>query len=739
MADKKKYRRARKDDVLMPHVADDTAAQAPAGELSDEEKRARDAVALLCRDLFGTNGGTATLVTTPPVTEQVGEEEPDGIVEEPEPQEEASLPAEDGTYDKQDGQEEEMLPVAEIMQEVAARERPGESGHDFRLLLDLEYEKELGDVIGFERIRTYHENNINGKKLQQACDTEYDKPDIDREAAINRDYKRAHTHCIVRLALSSLFFLLLLCYENASWMARLFGGPLDGTAYPVPYILIGMQLLLLDAALCYQPLWEGLRGILHFSPVDHSAHVGVLFIAFFYHALLIFVPHTQAPVLLLSPAALCLVLLTATELLNSYREEAAFAVISQRKQKYTVLPRVSVGSAQESARARLQTDVEKGETLYLRPFGFVRNYFKNTALHASRHRHLGAHFLLALGVGASLGLFALAGGAKTARVLGFISMTALLCAPVISAVLTSLPLFFSAVFCLKRDAAIIGESPLGTGNSGDTLVLPGNELFLSMERERFRLLELCDAHLVTVYLRALLEKIQSPLADSFGVDSDSRLSTAEVTISHIGDEGICAELSRRGCRIALGTAEYMSQRGMSVKSAAENAERPLYVAVDDRVCAVFYVRYVLSADVEPLFRDLHRAGLKVSVRSKDPCVREDVFVQLLGERAGKIRVLKPTASELDLRAERVDATVVALHSCKQLARTVLVCRRAGRVGVWGKLLQLFCAFGGAVLAGVLTYFDFLLPGALVMLWILFWCGIYTLLSYFYLRRPSEDI
>ena len=747
MADKKrKYRRAKKNDLLMPHVADDALKPSAPEELSLEEQRARDTVAELCRDLFGDNAQQATALMTAQAqaTDAEAGDYPEEEVEvEQEAEELPDETQEEDTYaDEEDAASEQPLPVGDPDEPLSLKEQLESSGEDFRLLLDMEYEKELGDAIGFERIRAYHERNINGKKSTRSSyeeSGEYERPNQSAEIAIARRYKRSHSRWAVRLALSVVFFALILCYENRTWMATLFGGAVDGSKYPVPYILVGLQLLVFDTVLCYRPLWEGVRHMLRFSPVDHSAHVGVLLITFFYHILLLFLPHTHAPTLLLSPAALCLVILSATELLNSYREALAFWVISRRQQKYAMLPRICVGAEQQSARVRLYEESDRADVWYLRPIGFVRNYFANTARHVSRHRSLGAHFLLILALGTALSLFAFAGGGDGAHVLGFSLMATLLCAPVISAILTSLPLFFSGVFTLKRKAAIIGELPLQKGSTGDVLVLPDNEIFLAMERERFRLLDLCDAHRVTVLLRALLEKIQSPLAASFAVDSDSRLSTAELTLSYIGSEGICADFPRMECRVALGTAEYMTERGMTFKPIQDSAERPLYVAVDDRVCAVFYVHYTLSADIEPLLKDLRRAGLKIAVRSKDPCVREDVFERLLRGRVGRIAVHKPCASELDLRTERVDATVVALHSCKQLARTVVVCRRVSRVGVWGKLLQFVSVCSGAVLATLLTFFDLLVSGAVITLWILFWCGVYALLSYFYLRPQTEDI
>ena len=53
MAEKKKYRRAKKNDILIPHVAEDVGERAPQEELSAQAQRANDAVDAIIRDLFG--------------------------------------------------------------------------------------------------------------------------------------------------------------------------------------------------------------------------------------------------------------------------------------------------------------------------------------------------------------------------------------------------------------------------------------------------------------------------------------------------------------------------------------------------------------------------------------------------------------------------------------------------------------------------------------------------------------
>ncbi len=730
MAKNKQYRRAKKKDLLMPCVPD--AESTLTGEQASETKQRADrTVDQLIESLFGQRskrGGVALsererTVQAEALHNRTQESVAEVVEEEPALQVLDVEPA--------------ALPALSFKEEIEA------SVADFRLLLDMEYEQELGDAIGFERIRAYHEKNMNGRRSsrrREAREDEFESQSQDAE--VRRRYAKERRNWLLRLAGSVCLLVLMLFYEDAALMTRLFDGPLDGARYPVPYILIGLQILLLDAWLCYRPLREGIVRLLQFSPVDHSAHAAIVLAAALYHVVILFLPIRQYPVLFLSPAALCVTLLAASELLNLFREGLAFDVVSARRQKYAILPRICVGGAQSSARARLEQGGEDGRVWYLRPVGFVRNYFANTRTRGASHRNLGAHFLLIGAIGTVLALFFYAGGAVPSQALAMLFAAVLLCAPAISSLLTALPMFFCACFCLRGKGAIIGEAPLEQCSGSDTLTLPDTDLFVTMSHEHFHLLDLCDAHRVTVLVRALLEKVQSPLSATFGVDPASRISTADLTLTHIDTDGVLATLREGAATVAIGTAGYMEQRGfvLPIGESARAADiHRLLVAVDGRVCATFSVRYTPAADLQALFCALLRDGVCVTVRSKDPCVREEIFAELFPRLKGRILVQKPSADELELRTDRVDSGVVSLGSCKELARTYMFCRRVRRAGLWGKFTQLLCLLSGGALAALLALRAYLLSGAWITLWMLSWCAIYAIICYFYLRRPTDDI
>ena len=114
-------------------------------------------------------------------------------------------------------------------------------------------------------------------------------------------------------------------------------------------------------------------------------------------------------------------------------------------------------------------------------------------------------------------------------------------------------------------------------------------------------------------------------------------------------------------------------------------------------------------------------------------------LRLFPHLAREVTVQKPSVDELELRTDRVDSCVVSLASCKELARTYMFCRRVRRAGFWGKMLQLLCVLAGGALSAWLAIKGQLLSGALITLWTLVWCGVYAVVSYFYLRRPTDDI
>lgn len=621
------------------------------------------------------------------------------------------------------------------------------SEEDFEFLLELDYEDELGNTIGFEKIRDYHELGMNGQEVSHRRRHKSGEPreyEVQgQDTSLRRTYVEKKRGYIVQLAIAVALTVILFVYERASWMAALFGGPFDGAAYPVSYILFGMQILLIGAVFCHRRLLDGFLRLVRFSPIDDSLCSVLLLVTFGYHIALLFLPHSGYPTLYLSPAAGCMALLALSDLLEWYRESLAFQVISSRKQKYALIPRVSVGGKQNNAREQLLETAREEKLWYVRPVGFVRNYFANTAKRVEHTHSLGAQLLLIASIGAALGLYVLASGGTVGEMLRTAFLTFLFCLPTVLLLITSLPMFLAACLRLKRRGAIVGEETVYSCGEPTALVMPDSETFSEMENEQFEFVGDADVHRVSVLVRALLEKVQSPLMHTVDVERSMRLDPAAITLTEIDTQGVAAVVGEEQTPMLMGSVEYLQKYGIRVRPRAgvsfgELRRRLLCVAIDHKVTALFLVRYRLTADMSTLLDELHAEDVRVLVRTRDPGVHNDLFVQLRPDSPDPVTVMKPTAAEMEIRTDRVDATVVALGSCKEAARTFVTCRRVRRAAMFGKLFQVGSIVVGAVLSALLTAFGKLgsVPSVLVTLWLLFFCGVHALTSFFYLREKD---
>ena len=621
------------------------------------------------------------------------------------------------------------------------------SDEDFRLLMGLDYENELGNAIGFEKIREFHEAGTRVKeqpKRRRNASGKVEFESLTQAPALRRGYTRQKRGHVVRLIVSLVLTLIICRYEGTNAFGAMFGGPFDGTVYPVSYILLGIQLLVLVAFFSRQRLIEGLSRLVHFSPIDYSLCEVMLIATLVYHVVLLFLPHTGRPALYLSPAAVSILLLALADLFNWWRESMAFVVVSSAKQKYALIPRVSVGGREGNALVDLEEGGESNSLWYAHSVGFVRNYMANTEKRLAHSRTLGAQLLLIFSVGCAVGLFVGASGGGFAEVLRTVFVTVLLCAPTASLLVTAMPMFLGACLRLRKRSAIIGETPVYTCAGPTTLVLPDTEIFAHMQHERFELVENCDPHRVTVLVRALLDRLKSPLAESVSVERDLRMSPDRIQLIEIAEHGVSA-VTDDGVKLLMGNMEYMQKYGIQVRPRTggdydDIARRLICVAVDHKVSALFLARYRLNDNAAELLRELEEAEVQVTVRTADPGVQSDLLARLLPDRREPVRVMKPTAREIDLSTESVDATIVSLGSCREVARTFITCRRIRRARAFGRLCQALSVGFGAMIAGLCTLLSGMVavPSILVTLYLLFWCGVHAVTSILYLREKTDE-
>ena len=648
-----------------------------------------------------------------------------------------------------DNAPQRQAPARTSAEQMAFKRSVESSEEDFKLLLDMDYEAELGESIGFEKIKEYREKEVNGtgnetvRRGRDKRDSEYISHGQD--IAFSKFYAKPRHRRLIRLIAAALILFLFIIYESPAFAAVWMRGA--GGRYPLSYLAAGLVLLIIDIVLLRRKLITGFVQMFRLSPSDHSFCSVVVLVTLLYHAALFFIHPEGTTNVFFSPAAGHLLLLALANLLDSYRETAAFRVVSSRRPKFALVQDASVGGRQSDARERLMTDAAEETRWYIRPVGFVRNYFANTARQTAHNSAFGAQLILTVSAALALGLYTFASGG-TVRDMGHaMFVTFLLAVPGVAVLITSLPLFFASVFRLGKKAAVIGERPVFEADGRHVLILPDNEVFVRLQHGQFELVKNCDVSKTLILIRALLDKIDSPMADSVNVEKSSRLPTDAVTLTDIGADGISAVIAgERKTVMTMGSPDYLKERcgiQVALKEDMEQEDlrrRLLCVAIGNHITALFVTKYSLEPETEPLLATLAAEDVRLMVRSKDPVVTDELMRRLCPDDTMTVRVDKPTAKEIDIRTDRADVTVVALDSGREAARTFAVCRRVRRAGRFGKFLQSVSMAMGIALGALFAFFGraTYMPAYAVTVYLIGWGLIEGLAAFLYLRRRDHD-
>lgn len=634
-------------------------------------------------------------------------------------------------------------------EQMAFKRSVESSEEDFQLLLGLDYEKELGTAIGYEKIREYHERGLNGSRREgskkQRGKKRFEYGSHAQDIGIRKHYSKKRRRLTLHLVVSLVLLLVLFAYERLSFMHYWFGGE-GATRYPALYVLLGLLLFSVGVFILRRQLWEGFMQMIRLAPTDHSLCSVTVLLTYLYHLLLFFLPREGNLSLYLSPAACSMMLLALASLMDGYRESAAFRVVSSKQQKYALLGRVSVGNSDGGAADRLMQPESREETYYVRQVDFVRNYFANTEKKPAHNSFFGSLLLLILSIGIALALYAGMMGANARTVVHTAFVTVMLCLPALSVLITALPMFLASLLRLKRRGAIIGEETVYHAPEAAALVLSENEVFVPMYHEQFELKPDADVVRGAVLIRALLERLDSPLVESVSVDPTKRLAASAVTLTEIDENGVTAvvvdEAGKRST-LLLGGVAYLEKYGIKVATREEDHEdlckRLLCASVDGQLTALFLARYRLHGEILTLVNALAAENVTLVVRTKDPGVHQSQLDHLTVDAAARIRVIKPLTGELDLRADRVDATIVALGSGREVVRTYATCRLVRRAGSFGGVLQILSTLFGVALCGTLAFFGLAarIPAFAVTGYMLLWCALHGLVSYLYLREKKR--
>ena len=636
---------------------------------------------------------------------------------------------------------------AEQRKKTVSRPEPEEGDEsapeNLRLLLDLDYETELGHTVGYERIRDFRERATGPTARRRTRNRRYEYDSHGQDAEIGKFYAKGRKHHILALSLSFLVLVFTLILETPAVVARFSGDAAESGFLQVLYVLIGFLLLSVDVLMLFRQLSGGFFALLHGTPNDDSLCSLSLLFTVVYHMVLLLAPVPTLRGACFSPMAALLSVLSLSNLLSSVREAAAFRVASSRRQKYALLDRASVGDRTGDARLGLLSDENDAAALYARPVGFIRNYFANTAGKNRHHRVFGYGTLLLFAVAFLFAVLGYLRGGSLVYALQSFFMTFMISLPAVLVLSSSVPLFFVSVLRLRRKSAIIGEETLYNRDGVREIVLPDSEVFEEMPHERLEMAGGDRESEDRLLLYSLLREIGSPLCASVAASGTPEAPGVPLRLTDIDEAGVTA-VTGDGCTLLFGSAAYLRTKGVAADvrregEFADNKKQVLCFARDGRLCGLFLARYRLRPGVLALCRTLTAERLTLCVRTKDPGINRELLRRLCRGPRERIGVKKPLPREMDLRTDRVDADVVALDSGREAARAFALCRRTRRAVRHSVFFSGCSVFFGLCISGLYSFLLGRIPPALIVtLHAFFWCAAAGLCAYLFLREKKEE-
>lgn len=633
--------------------------------------------------------------------EEVAVETPDTPIEPP-----AKLSLFQRRQQQRQRMAEQKLSAAELI-----RKKSGLSEDDVAMILELGYEHELGQLVGYENLKRLKSDHV--MRTKQSHEEHYATAFGYRGDEYVGDGKKetviaAYLHdrkaLLFRLCLTALLSLLLLFTEMPHLIGGVFAQTLEN---PRVLTSISTALLCLVAIPSLKQIIAGLRAFFRFSPTPYSVPALMLPMAILY-GLAVLIAGVPA-VRIHFPVALSLLLVAVCDVLRLSCELRTLRLISAEGDKHVLVTAQPRKKKLRNGKKIVKiinddTDEPRYEVrVATQTTGFFRRF--NAFDSAVRPFTVLIYALFSLAT-----LTALFGALYTSSAtvaLSAFTATAVLCMP-LSAVLTYFyPLCRANRLLSQRNCALVGEEAVDELACPKTLIFRDTNLcsvktcteIAVRDGDDFR----NDLRLSCILFRKLGGTL-SPLGTSV---PPSAKGDPNVSVVRIQDDGVEAMIDHLH-HVLAGSADFLRRGGVRVpRESSDKALRrtanvsPMYVAIDGVLKLNYEIQYKTDDSFLSLVRSLADTESQIALYSYDPNLT-DAFLQTLCEEVPESpHAFKPGRFEEPQSIDLADTGAVALGRHTDLAHPVYAATAIGAVRRFGFRMQLISTLLGAGIAALL--------------------------------------
>ena len=511
----------------------------------------------------------------------------------------------------------------------------------------------------------------------------------------------------IRLAVAVFLAALLFLMENITPIRDIFP-----TRFA--YIAVDWLLTFACAFLILDRIKEAFKSFFRWKPeVDCITILAFCFSVAATSVALIFEKTESAVILYNFSFAVCVVLDLLFIYYRCRRDIYSFSILSSPSDKSAVV----LGDSKESPLSEAEYFINPGKNESVR-FGevkhvnFIDGYFAHGAESPNAQTTLKIFipFCLAVSV-AFFGCSFWIAKHSIPESLGIAYASFMMCTPFSAFLSYCYPLYLAARRAHSHQSAILCDKTPDVYRDASMVVFRDTEAIPAgmAKVKSIRLYGDKKIDNAIYYASSIYSVIGGPLEDVFRSAALNSVSSENVQIREICNEGVCAMVD--GKNIVIGRPAYMEEQCFETMPEPGDDEydgktnkRIFYLACDQFIIAKFYIQYSVSADFLYIARRLLSAGVCISVRTADPCLDDGIFYESkIDPEQNAIRISRSCLrgeDEESVPASR--AGIVSVGDVRELVKTFLVCKKLENVRRTNLALHVIASiFAFAVMALVI--------------------------------------
>lgn len=538
--------------------------------------------------------------------------------------------------------------------------------------------KQFGD-------RLEEKQNTKGKKVQ------LDRPeyvDKTQTPAIRAQYKAKQTSLWVRLVLCGILSVILLIFENIEPITKLFtgtgkqfAGVMDPAVYPVVYIMISLQIMLLACFCAYDQILAGIKSLFRGSPRPETMTALMTLLGIVYSILMArLVEIPEEPVMFNFIVALAAFLTLVGALYNNRREMLNFRIVANKRPKHIVRRLLDEESECESKAFADNDDV--CDVMKIEKTDFIDGFFGRLGRpDPSTGRFMIFAMSASAAIAALFGVFTGFGDATPAQVCMAAFGSMMVLTPLSVYITFSYPFFRANLAAKEYDSAIIGEASLDEYSNASIISFDDKNVFpsYSVKVQNIKIFNNARIDRMLYYVSSVFAYAGGPLQDVFEIATKDMGNSDNVKIFGAESGFLAAEVD--GVNIILGSHEALRSRGMEFPENATEDDIDLsdeleimYMFREDKLVLKFYVKYVMDADIDLILKQFSGSGLYVCVRTFDPNIDERMIAKKLNMKRMPLKIVRyASTEEVTTYEEKVDSGLVTCGSPKSLLQVISYC------------------------------------------------------------------